>query len=397
MSTPHSGKWFILVLGLGTILTVGFTAGYGLGLWQRSNQQIDLAYRQPLQADLFWQVWGYVQDDYIGQPVDDKTLFYGAIRGLADSVNDPYTMFFDPIEAQAFMESINGTFEGIGAEIGEQDGQIVVIAPLPNSPAERAGVLAQDAIIAIDDVDTTAMSVDEAILHIRGPKGTTVKLTIYRDGATAFTDYTITRETIDFPSVEYTTEERNGNAIGIIHLYHVDETSAEDMQAIINQVLLDQPAGLILDMRNNPGGVLDDAIAITSLFVEEGVIVSEQYSNQSIRSYQSSVNAVLAETPPMVVLVNGGSASAAEIIAGALQDYRRAYIIGETTFGKGSVQDYREFPDGSSLKVTAAHWLTPNGRTIEDIGITPDQEVVPLDDDAGLDEQLEAAIEYLTQ
>lgn len=387
----------MLGLGLVTILTIGFTAGYGLGLWQRDSQPTDLAYSQPLQADLFWKVWGYIQDDYIGQPVADQTLFYGAISGLADSVNDPYTMFFNPEEAKSFMESINGTFEGIGAEIGEKDGQIVVIAPLPNTPAAQAGLQTNDVIVAIDDVETTGMSVDEAIQHIRGPKGTSVTLTIYREGATEFSDYTILRDTIDFPSVEYTTETRGDVTIGIIHLYHVDETSAEDTQAIINQVLLDQPTGLILDLRNNPGGVLDDAIDIASLFIDDGVIVSEQYSNQSIRSYQSSLNAMLADTPPVVVLVNGGSASAAEIIAGALQDYRRAYVIGETTFGKGSVQDYREFPDGSSLKVTSAHWLTPNGRTIEAIGIAPDLEIMSVDDEAKVDEQLEAAIEYLTK
>lgn len=397
MSTPHSGKWFVLSVGLITILMIGFTAGYGAAVWQGNSQESDITYTQPLQSDLFWKVWNYVQKDYIAQPVADETLFYGAISGLADSVDDPYTVFFDPEESQAFMESINGTFEGIGAEIGEQDGQIVVIAPLPNTPAFQAGLQPNDIIISIDGLDTTGMSVDEAIQHIRGPKGTSVTLTIYREGATEFTEYTIPRDTIDFPSVEYETQTKDDNTIGIIHLYHVDETSAEDMQAIMNQILLDQPTGLILDLRNNPGGVLSDAIDITSLFVDEGVIVLEQYSNESTRAYRSSVEAVLPHEPKLVALVNAGTASAAEIITGAMQDYGRAYVIGETTFGKGSVQDYREFPDGSSLKLTAAHWLTPLSRTIEDVGITPDQVVLAVDDEAKVDEQLEAAIEYLTQ
>ncbi|EKD78456.1 MAG: hypothetical protein ACD_41C00345G0004 [uncultured bacterium] len=389
MSAPHSGRWFVLSLVLVTVLTVGFTGGYGLGLWQQRSQLDDITYTEPLQSDLFWKVWETVQEDYVNQPVEDNTLFYGAIRGVADAVNDPYTTFFDPVESSTFMESINGTFGGIGAEIGEQDGQIVVIAPLANTPAEQVGLLANDVIIQIDGTDTTGMSVDEAIALIRGEAGTQVILTIYREGATEFTEYTITRAIIDVPSVEYETVSAGDRSIGLIHLYHVDETSADDMHAILNQVLLDQPSGLILDMRNNPGGVLSDAIDITSFFIDDGVIVSEQYSNGSIRSYQSSVEVILPNDPPLVVLVNGGSASAAEIIAGALQDYKRGYIMGQTTFGKGSVQDYREFPDGSSLKVTAAHWLTPLGRTIEDIGITPDQIV---DGDA-----LEAAIEYFSQ
>lgn len=389
MSAPRSGRWFVLGLILVTVTTIGFTGGYGLGLWQERSQLADVTYTEPLQSDLFWKVWETVQEDYVSQPVDDSALFYGAIRGVAEAVNDPYTAFFDPEESTAFMESINGTFGGIGAEIGEEDGQIVVIAPLPNTPAEQAGLLARDMIIQIDNVDTTGMSVDEAIALIRGEPGSTVTLTIYREGATEFIDTAIARAIIDVPSVKYEVMTANDQTIGVLHLYHVDETSADDMLSLLNQVLLDQPNGLILDLRNNPGGVLSEAIDITSFFVDKGVIVSEQYSNGTVRSYQSSVDPLLPKNPPLVVLVNGGSASAAEIIAGALQDYDRAIVMGQTTFGKGSVQDYREFPDGSSLKVTTAHWLTPLGRTIEDSGITPDQMV---DGDA-----LAAAVEYLTQ
>lgn len=398
MSTPRSGKLFVLLLVLITVTTVGFTTGYGVGTWQtKQQQQANMTYTEPLQSALFWQVWKAVQDDYITQPVVDQDLFYGAIHGLASAVGDPYTVFFDPTESKAFSESLNGSFEGIGAEIGEREGQIVVIAPLPNSPAALAGLQTNDAIIKIDDFDTYGLSVDEAIEKIRGPKGTAVMLTIYRAGASDLMDISITRDTIDIPSAEYTTEIIAGQTIATISLVQIDETSAEDMRALLNQVLLDQPQGLILDLRSNPGGVLEDAIDISSLFLDSGLVVSEEYGDGTLRSYEVSVDAILPDQPKLVVLMNGGSASAAEIIAGALQDHKRAYVIGQTSFGKGSVQSYQEFPDGSSLKMTVAHWLTPNQRTIDGVGITPDVVVESVADEGQVDEQRQAAIEYLME
>lgn len=391
-------KLFVWGLLLLTITTIGFTAGYGTGIWQsKQQQQAAITYTQPLQSALFWKVWNRVQVGYITQPVEDEALFYGAIHGLAQAVDDPYTVFFDPTETKVFSSSLNGSFEGIGAEIGDKDGQIVVIAPLADSPAELAGLQPNDAIISIDAFDTYGLSVDEAVEKIRGPKGSVVTLTIYRIGASDLTDIPITRDTIEIPSAEYTTEVINDKTIATITLSTIDETSANDMRALVNQVLLDQPTGLILDMRNNPGGVLTGAIDISSLFLASGVVVSEEYGDGNVQSYQVSVDAILPKQPKLVILLNAGSASAAEIIAGALQDHQRAYIIGQTSFGKGSVQNYEEFPDGSSLKMTVAHWLTPNQRVINGIGITPDLVVESVDDEAAVDEQRQAAIEYLMQ
>lgn len=273
----------------------------------------------------------------------------------------------------------------------------MVIAPLLDSPAAVAGLQPNDAIISIDGFDTYGLSVDEAVEKIRGPKGSVVTLTIYRAGASDLMDVEITRNTIEIPSAEYSTQVVAGKTIATITLSTIDETSADDMRALVNQVLLDQPAGLILDMRNNPGGVLQGAIDISSLFLASGVVVSEEYGDGKVQSYQVSVDAILPEQPKLVVLLNAGSASAAEIIAGALQDHQRAYIIGQTSFGKGSVQNYESFTDGSSLKMTVAHWLTPNQRAINGIGITPDLIVESVDDEAAVDEQLQAAIEYLMQ
>ncbi|EKD76458.1 MAG: hypothetical protein ACD_43C00107G0012 [uncultured bacterium] len=257
--------------------------------------------------------------------------------------------------------------------------------------------MADDAIIKIDGFDTTGMTIDEAIAKIRGQKGTTVILTIYRSGAIDFQDIPIVRDTIQMKTATYTTQERDGKTIGILTLNHVDENSYEETMELVHTILLDQPNGLILDLRNNPGGLLSECIKIASIFIDKGVIVSEQYSDGKTTPYQAVGEAALAQTPPLVVLVNEGSASAAEIIAGALQDNKRATLIGQTTYGKGSVQDYKEYADGSSLKLTVAKWLTPNGRTIDKIGITPDIEVELTAEDylAGRDPQLDAAMDYL--
>ncbi|MFA6475510.1 MAG: S41 family peptidase [Patescibacteria group bacterium] len=387
MSTERSGKFFILSVLVLTISAVAFTGGYGAALITQSAAVSSPAYREPLKSDMFWKVWNAVKKNYVEQPVEDEVLYYGSLRGLAGSVNDPYTVFFDPTETKEFNTSITGSFEGIGAEIGAKDGQIVIITPLHGTPAEAAGLQPNDAIIKIDGADTVGLSVDEAIQKIRGPKDTVVTLTIYRTGMDNLLDVPVTRAAIDIPSMEYHTVDQSGKTIGVLSISIIDETSTEDMREILNKILLDMPDGLVLDVRNNPGGVLNKAIDIVSFFVEDSVVVSEQDSSGAIKSYRTTEAKMVPDSLPIVVLVNGGSASAAEIIAGALQDTKRAHLIGTTTFGKGSVQQLQEFPDGSSLKMTVSHWLTPNGRTINHTGITPDQ----TSDDA-----MTSALEYLT-
>lgn len=383
---------------------VGFGFGVGAGMllstaWYDTtpDSRVSQLQQTPEDFDLFWQVWDIITTDYVEQPVTETDLYYGAISGLASAVDDPYTIFSDPELTKKFNEAITGEFEGVGIEIDITDGQIVVIAPLAGTPAATAGILAGDAIIQIDQTDTAGMTLDEAISLIRGPAGTTVTLSIYRVGAEAIQDIAIQRAVIDVPSMTYELQNHADMTIGVITMSHIDDGAAEDFTAIAQQVLLDAPAGMIIDLRNNPGGVLADSISIASQFITEGTIVTEQYSDGSTQSYNAEGSALLADISQLVLLVNQGSASAAEIVTGALQDYDRAVIIGTATYGKGSIQDFRVFPDGSSLKLTVAHWLTPLGSSIDDSGITPDIVVERTLEDyqAGRDPQFERAVQEL--
>ncbi len=396
MSEHQSGKWLLLGLAILTVATLAFTGGYAAATVSAFTTAAHPDYSNPTDSKLYADVWKALKENYLEQPVDDQELFYGTLRGLAGAVHDPYTVFLDPDEKELLLGQVSGAFEGIGAEIGQNEGQIVVVAPLAGSPAEAAGLQPKDAILEIDGEDTTGLSIDEAILKIRGPEGTKVILTIYRNGESDVRQVEVTRATIDLPSSNYsTTQSSDGSTIGVLTLSSIDETSAEDVAALVHDIQLNPPTGLVLDLRNNPGGVLGDAIDIVSLFVEDGVVVSEEFNDGTQQRYETTTEALLPTNPAMVVLINGGSASAAEIIAGALQDKKRAWIIGETSYGKGVVQSVEEFPDGSALKLTVSHWLTPNGRTIQHTGITPDQVVTNSDDSS--DYQLQAALEYLSQ
>lgn len=401
----------LFLLGLTGLffLSASFSVGFGLGVWQGNNHSsiknfltLDKTRANTaaqLDTDLFWDVWHEVKNKYVDQPVDDSKLFYGAVAGVANAVGDPYTVYLSPEETKQFSEIISGEFDGIGAEIGSKDGQIVVIAPLAGTPADKAGLVAGDAIIKIDGVDTTGITVAAAISRIRGPKGTSVTLTIYRSGELNLRDITIVRDAIQLQTVTYDTVEQNGKRIGVITLNTVDQGSSAAFAEIVHTILLDMPAGLVLDVRNDPGGLIDEAVAICSNFIEDGVVVQERSSAGHIQSYNALGEASLANGPKVVVLTNEGSASAAEIIAGALQDHGRATILGQTTFGKGSVQTYRTFEGGSSLKITVARWLTPSGRSIDHEGIMPDVpvELSPDDFKNGVDSQLQAAIDQLTK
>lgn len=352
--------------------------------------------QENLDFELFWDVWSLVQQNYVNQPVDDSNLFYGAVEGIAQAVDDPYTEFLDPELTQQFSETISGEFEGIGAEIGSKDDQLVIIAPLANTPAEQAGLQPNDAIMKIDTVDTTGMSVDKAVTLIRGEQGTTVTLTIYREGAEDFQDISVVRDVITVPNLEYELQEHGEKRIAVITLYRFDENSAADFSDAAQQILLDSVDGIVFDLRNNPGGLLDHSVDITSHFVADGPIMYEVFSDGSESVYESEGYNTLSGIP-CVVLINEGSASASEIVAGALQDNGVATIVGMTSFGKGSVQDYRTFDDGSSLKITVAKWLTPHRASINEAGITPDVVVDRTYDDyvAERDPQFDKAIELL--
>ena len=321
--------------------------------------------------DQFWSVWDKLKAKYAKQPVKDVDLFYGALQGMTMSLGDPYTVYFPPKDAEDFTQSLSGKFDGIGAELGVKFGQLVVISPLPGTPAERAGLRPGDNVMKIGNTSTKDMDVNDAVSLIRGPAGTTVNLNIYRNGEDKTRDITITRSHIDVASVSL--EWKNDN-IAYLRIMQFNDDTDGLFDKYIRQIKNRNAKGVILDLRSNPGGYLDGAVAMASEWIDKGPIVSERFSSTTINVHNAE-GAHRLSGFKTVVLVNGGSASASEIVAGALQDTKTATIIGEKTFGKGSVQEYETFPDGSALKVTVAEWLTPAGKNINQAGIVPDIEV----------------------
>lgn len=360
----------------------------------------------------FWQVWKYVKENYVKSDIPDTKMFYGAMEGMVASLGDPYTVFFNPEVSKKFDQELSGSFEGIGAEIGKKNDAITVIAPLPGTPAEKSGLKSGDIVLAIDGKDTYNMSLDYAVSIIRGKKGTAVKLSVYTpNNGSKPRDLEITRDKIEIDSVRLSKKingedktDKNNNQddlmidgnIAHVELLYFNENTLADWNQTVLKILAKNPKGIILDMRNNPGGFLQTAIEIAGEWVQDKVIVSERLRSGEKTDHKATRQARLAGIPT-VVLVNGGSASGSEIVAGALQDWGVAKLVGEKTFGKGSVQDLKEFSDGSSVKLTIAEWLTPNGKNINKEGIKPDIEVKlsKEDYDAGKDPQLDKAVEII--
>ncbi|MBU2613092.1 S41 family peptidase [Patescibacteria group bacterium] len=340
----------------------------------------------------FWTLWDLLKTKYYKQPLDDKAMLYGAMHGLAASTGDPYTNFFEPSVAEEFAKSLEGKFEGIGAEIGIRDNQLRVIAPLPETPAAKAGLLPGDAILMVDATSTEGMSVEEAVAIIRGPKGTTVTLTIGRNDGTK--EISIVRDEIVVKSVsvEYLKDD-----IAVIRINHFNSDTSVEFSKAADEIVVKGSKGIILDLRSNPGGFLDRATYVAGEWVGSRTVVSERRQGTITDEYRGTGSARLKGLPT-VVLVDGGSASASEIVAGALQDYSVATIVGTQTFGKGSVQDYTDLADGTAVKITIAEWLTPNGRSINDIGIEPDIIVERTEEDFNeqRDPQQDKAVELLT-
>ncbi len=318
--------------------------------------------------DQFWHVWDQVKKQYVNQPADEVKMFYGAIEGMVAGLGDPYSVYFPPEKAKEFTTELSGEFGGIGAEIGKKSEQLVVIAPLPKSPAELAGIKPGDKIYAINGESTSGLAVDVAANKIRGQKGTVVTLTLSHANKDAIFDLKITRDIITIPTVM---SEMKKNNIAYIRIALFNKDTWHDFDKALNELLPKSPKGLVLDLRSNPGGYLDSAVQIASEWVESGTIVRQRLSVGPAQESTTLGTHRLANMPT-VVLIDGGSASAAEIVSGALQDHKKATLLGQKTFGKGSVQSFDVLPDGSALKVTIAKWFTPNDRQIHEKGIEPD-------------------------
>lgn len=351
-----------------------------------------------VEFDLFWEVWQKIQTSYVDRPVADKQMLYGALHGLVASLGDPFSLFLEPQKAEELTEELKGRFEGIGAEIGIKNDRLTIITPLPESPAEQAGLRGGDQVFKIDDYDTTGINIIEAVDRIRGEKGTPVTLTVHRDDEADFREITIIRDTIRIVSVRSEIQHTpQGKKVAYIKVTNFHADTSGRFREAVNNLLAQGPDAFIVDMRNNPGGYLDAAIELSGYWVPvNDVVVMEKFSADHIEKSLSRGSGELYGFPT-VILVNGGSASASEIFAGALKDHEIATLVGEKTFGKGSVQELSELSDGSSVKLTIAKWLTPNGTEIDHEGIMADVEVDLSEEDYNndLDPQLDKALELL--
>lgn len=346
---------------------------------------------------LFWTVWKELLNKYYKEDhLDEQKMIYGAIKGLSSSMDDPYTVFMDPDESKEFNESLEGTLEGIGAELTVKNQALTIVSPIKDSPAEKAGLLPGDIIYKVGDEYTVDMTLFQAITKIRGPKGTTVQLTVIREGNDNPFDISIVRDSINIDSV--TMEKLDG---GIIYLSvnQFNDKTIEEFSKYVSDLVLNEPKGLIIDLRYNGGGYLDIAVELLSFVLpSDSVAVKIDQRSTEEEEMKTNGNAKLLNVP-MVVLVNEGSASASEIFAGAVQDYKRGVVMGTQTFGKGTVQEVESFSDGSSIRMTIANWLTPNGRNVNEVGLTPDivVEVDEKDAENDIDTQKNAAAKYLME
>jgi carboxyl-terminal processing protease len=337
----------------------------------------------------FWKVWNAIDKKFPdADAVSAQARVYGAIEGLVGSLGDPYSVYFPPADSQDFKDTINGSFEGIGMEVGIKDKILTVIAPLKHTPAEAAGIKAGDKILKIGDTATNDMSIDAAVDLIRGPAGTVVKLTLYREGKDAPEEISVTRGVISIPTLD---SEMRSDGIYVISLYNFSAASANLMEDALRTFAKSGSTSLVIDLRGNPGGYLDSAVDMASFFLPEGdTVVTEDFGeNGSPRVYRSKGFDLLdLKNIQVAVLVDRGSASASEILAGALSEHGVAPLIGETTYGKGSVQEVMEVTDATTLKITVAKWLTPNGVSISKKGLEPSIAVDPT-------KALDRAVEYL--
>lgn len=386
-----------IIVGMVLVLAIAGGAFYGGVEYAKNTKVITITdSREVVDADfsLFWEAIQATKDKYVNEEkFEDQELVYGAIRGALATLKDPYTTFFSPSDAKKFEEDLEGAFGGIGAEIGVRNNELLVIAPLKGNPAEEVGLKAGDKILKVDDTVTSGMAVEEAVKIIRGEPGSKVTLLIYREGFEEAREFEITRRIIVVPTLDY---EMKDGSVMYAHLYNFNGNAPQLFYEMGLNALTRGAKGLVLDLRNNPGGFLDVAVHLAGWFVNRGdVVVREKFRGGDEQPLLANGNSALAQLP-VVVVVNEGSASASEILAGALRDIRGAKLVGAKTFGKGSVQEIEYLKDGATVKVTIAEWLTPAGTVIDGEGLTPDYEVKESDEE-GNDPQLEKALELMWQ
>ena len=395
--TPQrrSGKFLYFVL-LVVVLFAGIAIGRSLtDLPANTSTTASNDQARELDLSLFDKVYDILQREFVNRPANTADLEYGAIKGLVAGLDDPNSNFMDPEETKAFQDNLAGVFEGIGIEIAKRNGDLTVVTPLDGSPAEQAGLKAADVIVAIDDIDASSLTLDEAVLKIRGKSGTEVRLLITRKKDFEAKEFKITRAPINIVSLSHAIRD---DGIAVIEISRFGEDTADKMEKAAQEVLAKGAKGIVLDLRGNPGGFLESSVEIAGFFVEEGAIVTEEYGDGNKQAYNARGNARLKDIP-LVALIDEGSASASEILAGALQDYGKATLIGVKSFGKGSVQELKSLDKNTSLRLTVAKFVLPKGRKIDHEGIEPDIKVERTTEDfeADRDPQLDKALEVLKE
>jgi len=393
--------WVLTALLVAALLGSGFALGFRYGkMFPQTiivSEVSNTSSGQPTDVSFgtFWQAWDTINKNYLkAGKISAQDKVYGAISGLVDSLKDPYSVFLSPKDNEKFHEDVRGNFGGIGAEIGIKKNQLVVVAPLKDTPSMKAGLKAGDAILSINSSSTEGMTTDDAVKLIRGPEGTQVTLTIMRESWDKPKDFKITRGAITVPTLDFAIKDGN---IAYVQLYTFNSNVGYLFYNAVSKAISGGAKGMILDLRNDPGGYLDVAVDLGGWFFPRNtLIVKEESRNGDTEELKASGNAVLADFP-VVVIINGGSASASEILAGALRDNRGVTLIGEKSFGKGTVQELIPLIGGSTIKLTIAHWVLPSGKILENGGLVPDIEVKMTDDDIKnkKDPQLDKAIEVI--
>lgn len=364
---------------------------------QTGSGQVVTDPEKEVDLSLLWGVWRLMQRHYIApEELQTTPLMFGAVEGMVRAVGDPYTVFMTPSQNSDFRKALEGKLQGIGAELSFKDGLIVVVNPLKGSPAAAAGLLPEDIIIEVDGTDIAGENLNQVVQRIRGTKGTTVTLKIVREGNTDPITLAIVRDDINIPSIESEVKKTATGSVGYVALNQFGDTSIDEFRAALTSFEKEPIKGIIMDLRFNGGGYLDGAVELTSIFLKKGEVVSVEHREGEPQRHYVSGRPTHPDIP-LVILINQGSASASEIVAGALQDHKRATIIGMKSFGKGTVQEVIDLPGGSSLRVTTARWLTPNGRNLGKEGVHPDIVVdrTAKDYETKNDPQLQAAYEWL--